>query len=199
MSHPSQDLTLEDVDRAPVVDGISAELPDAPPPSPNGRVLYDDLGLRIDRDGIWHYHGSPIQRKELVCLFASALLRDGEGRHWLVTPTEMGPIEVEDAPFIAIEMFVAGRGQSQVLSLRTNVDEIVTIDESHPLFVDKRPGTGEAAPYVVLGRGLRARLSRSVYYELAGLAVATEIDGRQCFAVWSNAHAFPLGYVDEGS
>jgi len=173
-------------------------LPGAPPPSPDGRVLYKDLGLRIDKDGIWHYHGSPIQRKELVCLFASSLVRDTAGNHWLVTPSEMGPIEVEDAPFIAVEMFVAGGGQSQILSLRTNVDEIVTIDEDHPLLVASQPGTGAAAPYVALDRGLRARLTRSVYYELAGLAVATEIAGRQCFAVWSSRRAFPIGY-DEGS
>ena len=25
-----------------------------------------------------------------------------EGRYWLVTPTEVGPIEVEDAPFLAV-------------------------------------------------------------------------------------------------
>lgn len=41
-------------------------MPGAPPPSPSRRVLYGDLDIRIDRDGVRHYHGSPIRRKELL-------------------------------------------------------------------------------------------------------------------------------------
>ena len=29
--------------------------------------------IRIDRDGSWYFHGSPIQRPELVRLFAAVL------------------------------------------------------------------------------------------------------------------------------
>ena len=37
------------------------------------------LDMRIARDGTWHYKGSPIGRKELVCLFASVLRREANG------------------------------------------------------------------------------------------------------------------------
>ena len=63
------------------------------------------LDMRIARDGSWHYKGSPIGRKELVCLFASVLQREPDGSYWLETPAERGSIEVEDAPFIAVEVF----------------------------------------------------------------------------------------------
>lgn len=151
------------------------------------------MGIRIDHEGVWHYHGSPIRRKELVCLFASALMRDASGRHWLVTPAEMGPIDVDDAPFLAIEMFVGGKGkeQEQQISFRTNTDEIVTVGDDHPLrFRD--PGTGHAVPYVVARRRLEARLSRAVYYDLVELATEMEIDGRRQYVVWSGGSAFPL-------
>lgn len=174
----------------------AAALGAVPPPAPEGRVLYDDLGIRIDRDGTWYYHGSPIQRKELVCLFASALIRDDAGQYWLVTPSEMGPVDVEDAPFVAVELFSAGRGQQQFLSFRTNVDEIVTVDQEHPLRVDTDPHTGEPAPYVTIRNGLYARLLRSVYYDVVALGVEAPIDGRSAIGVWSSGELYPLGWLD---
>ena len=42
----------------------------------NGRVIFDDLDTRIDRDGIWYYHGSPIGRKEQLCLISAMLTLD---------------------------------------------------------------------------------------------------------------------------
>lgn len=175
----------------------AAALPGAPPPSPNGRVFYENLGIRIDREGTWHYHGSPILRKELVCLFASALMRDDLGRYWLVTPAEMGLIEVEDAPFLAVELFIAGQGEQQSVSVRTNVDEIVTLGESHPLHMARDRETGEMVPYVLLRRRLEARLSRPVYYELVSAGQEVEVDGRKCLVVWSGGRQFPLGWLDE--
>ncbi|MCU0837647.1 MAG: DUF1285 domain-containing protein [Rhodospirillales bacterium] len=169
----------------------------APPPAAAGRTLIEDLGIHIDRHGRWFYHGSPIERKELVCLFASALTRDQAGAYWLVTPSEMGRIGVEDAPFLAVELFVSGSGAAQRLSLRTNVDEIIEVDAGHPLVIVTDPDSGEPSPYVQLDRGLSARLSRPVYYELVALAVAGERRGDHvAIGVWSAGHWFSLGEVE---
>ena len=84
-------------------------------------------------DGTWYYQGTPIGRLPLVKLFASVLRRGRDGRYWLVTPAEQGLIEVEDVPFVAVELACEGSGPSQQLSLRTNLDEWVAIDEQHPL------------------------------------------------------------------
>ncbi|HYN37752.1 MAG TPA: DUF1285 domain-containing protein [Rhodospirillales bacterium] len=197
MSKPSCDLNAPSLDVGGVLCADHLDLPGAPPPSPSGRVFYENLGIRIDKDGIWHYHGSPIRRKELVCLFASALSRDGSGRYWLVTSTEMGPIDVEDAPLLAVEMFIGGEGEQQIISLRTNVDEIVSVDAEHPLHVERDAGSGEAIPYVRLDKQLEARVTRAVYYELAAHAVEAEIAGRHCLGVWSRGRLFTLGWLDE--
>ncbi len=164
--------------------------------TPHERTVYDDLGIRIDRDGIWYYHGSPIRRKELLCLFASSLQRDAEGRYWLITPHEMGPIEVEDAPFIAVELFVGGQGCKQMLSFRTNVDEIITVDEQHPLWVVIDPVTHEPSPYVALPGRREARLTRAIFYELVALGEEREDSGRTHLGVWSSGQFFSLGSVD---
>jgi hypothetical protein len=167
-----------------------------PPETPGGRVHRGMLNIRIDRDGVWYYAGSPIHRKSLVCLFASVLTRDASGEYWLVTPAEMGRIVVEDAPFIAVELFAAGSGREQILSVRTNVDEIVTIDNEHPLTVVNDPKSGEPSPYVTLRQGIDARLSRSVYYELVDLGVEASCEGAHMFGVWSSGCFFPLGSTE---
>lgn len=163
----------------------------------DGRTLCGDLDIVIDRRGVWHYRGSPISRMDMVCLFASALTRDRHGAYWLVTPTEMGRIVVEDAPFMAVELFVGGAGREQVLSFRTNVDEIVTVDDDHPLEVLTDPDTEEPSPYVMLRDGMPARLSRSVYYEVVARGLEEKIDGQQFYGVWSSGSFFAIGRLDE--
>lgn len=197
MSKTSCDMPGHQPSRGPVFFSKPVDLPGAPPPSPSGRVLYENLGIRIDRDGVWYYHGSAILRKELICLFAGALTRDQSGRYWLVTPAEMGPIDVEDAPFLAVELFHAGSDERQKISLRTNVDEIVTIDDVHPLMMVANGASGERVPYIRLDKGLEARLTRPVHYELVTLGLEVEIEGRKCLGVWSCGHLFPLGDLDD--
>jgi hypothetical protein len=177
----------------------AARLLGAPPASPRGRVLIEDLDLRIDVDGQWYYHGSMIRRKELICLFSSALTRDTDGGYWLVTPAEMGRIQVDDAPFLAVEAFNGGAGREQVISLRTNVDEIVTVDEAHAIHVVSQPASGEPRPYVELHRGLNARLTRSAFYDVVEMG-CEEGDGEErTYGVWSSGRFFPLGNLDEGT
>lgn len=163
----------------------------------HGRRVIEDLGLAIDRDGQWFYHGSLIQRKEMVCLFASVLQRDRAGTYWVVTPSEVGRVDVADAPFLAVEMFVAGAGRARRVSFRTNVDEIVEVDAAHPLVVVNDPRTGEPSPYVQLDRGLTARLSRPVFYELVAIAEPVEQEGGQVMlGFWSAGEWFSLGAVE---
>jgi len=167
------------------------------PAMPRGRFICGDLDIRIDREGVWYYHGSPIGRKELVCLFASVLTRAEDGSYWLVTPAEMGRVEVEDVPFMAVELFVNGCGREQKLSMRTNVDEIVSVDDDHPLTITSNPATEEPLPYVAVRDSMNARLSRSVYYQLVALGVEEKIDDDPIFGVWSCGSFFPMGRLSD--
>jgi len=149
--------------------------------------------IRIDREGLWFYHGSPIGRKELVKLFASVLKRDSDGRYLLETPAERGVIEVEDVPFLAVEVTSAGEGRERSLTFRTNLDEIVMADADHPLRVEEEAQSGAPTPYVLVRPGLEARLTRPVYYELVELGAEETIDGGTRFGVWSAGCFFALG------
>ncbi|CUW37502.1 conserved protein of unknown function [Magnetospirillum sp. XM-1] len=183
---------------------MNQPLTDAPPDVdyPGRLPQYcGDLGIRIDRQGRWFYHGSPINRKEMVCLFASVLYRAKDGGYLLITPGEMGRIEVDDVPFLAVEMYTCGSGREMVVSFRTNMDEMVTVDRDHPLRIAEAEGSGEPSPYVTVRDGIEARLSRSVYYELVALGWEEELPGESgkgetVYGLWSSGSFFPLGRLD---
>lgn len=153
-----------------------------------------DFQMRIARDGTWFYQGTPIRRLELVKLFATVLRLGPDGRYWLVTPVEQGLIEVEDVPFVAIELRSEGAGRDQVVRLRTNLDQWVVVDEAHPLEMRPQPG-GAEAPYVRVRDSLDARVSRSAFYHLVELAEPMP-NGVDEVGVWSSGRFFPLGTVD---
>jgi hypothetical protein len=159
-----------------------------------------DMPFLIKRDGTWLYRGSPIGRKELVCLFSSVLKRDAAGAFWLETPVERGRIQVEDAPWVAVELDWKRccSGRNQCLSFRTNVDQVVTAGPEHPLRVAHDLLTCEPTPYIQIRAGegvppLEARISRSVYYELVAIAVPGIVHGIEKLGVWSCGVFFPLG------
>ena len=162
-----------------------------------------DLPFLIKRDGTWLYRGSPIGRREMVCLFSSVLKREADGSYWLETPAERGRIQVEDVPWIAVEMDWTGDGRSQVLSFRTNVDQVVAAGPDHPIRVRHDCLTSEPIPYILVrsqdgGPALEARISRAVYYELVALAVPDMLCGRRVLGVWSQHRFFSLGDLPPG-
>ena len=155
------------------------------------------FNIRIARDGTWHYQGSPINRKELVCLFASVLKRDDDGSYVLETPAERGRIDVDDVPFVVVEMVWrdcdCGDGKpKQCLAFRTSLDQIVTANAEHPITVRHDPETREPKPYITIRPGLEARINRAVFYELVALAEREMVAGREMVGVWSEGVFFPI-------
>jgi len=174
---------------------ISAMVGGRGPHRPDRELVCGDIDIRIARDGTWFYHGSPIGRKRLVKLFATVLKRETDGTYVLETPVEKGRIQVDDVPFVAVELTAAGEGESQHLKLRTNIDEFVTVDADHPIRVSDDPGTGHPIPYVMVRDGLEARIARPVYYELVALGLERESGSAHLYGVWSSGTFFPLGQL----
>lgn len=151
--------------------------------------------MRIARDGSWYHQGSRIGRKGLVKLFSTVLRRDDDGVYWLQTPVERARIEVEDAPFTAVECSNRGAGRAQILRLRTNLDDWVEVDGEHPIRVEIDGETGEPRPYLTVRDRLEALILRPVYYQLVELAVeeADETGSARGLGVWSKGEFFALG------
>jgi len=156
-----------------------------------------ELDIRIARDGTWFYNGTPIGRKRLVRLFSRVLRKDPDGRTYLVTPVEKIGIVVEDVPFVAIDFEAEGKGEAQVITLRTNVGDKVTADAEHPMRLEINPGTGEPTPYVLVRAALEARVNRAMFYHLVELGVEHNVDGEAQFGLWSAGTFFPFARASE--
>ena len=173
--------------------GLSATLSGPPGDSSPNLQFCGDIDMRIARDGTWFYHGSPIGRTQLVKLFSTVLKRDSIGDYWLETPVEKCRIQVEDAPFLAVEMVVEGTGVNQRLQFRTNVDDNLIAGPDNPIRVEIDPDSDEPSPYLLVRGALEALIARAVFYDLVELAVEEECDGERQFGVWSDGVFFPLG------
>jgi uncharacterized protein len=142
-----------------------------------------DSEMRIALDGRWFHQNGEIKRAVMVRAFSSLLRREGDS-YWLVTPQEKLSIQVEDVPFIAVELRSEGTGKDRQLALRLNTDDLVVVGEDHA--IEMRGNV----PYLHVRGGLWAKLTRPVYYELAELALA---ESPNAPGLWSNATFFALG------
>jgi hypothetical protein len=140
--------------------------------------------MRIARDGTWYHEGGPIGRPAMVRLFSTILRREPDGGFVLVTPVEKLDIDVEDAPFVAVELKSEGEGAARSLAFRLNTGDVIVAGPNHPLSFEERDD--EPHPVLAVRPGLDALIARPVYYELAGLAL--EEDG----ALRSGGIRFPL-------
>lgn len=150
-----------------------------------------DLDMRIARDGTWFYLGTPIGRPALVKLF-SGILKLEDGRYYLVTPVEKVGITVDDAPFVAVDFTVEGSGSDQAIRFVTHVEDEVTAGPDHPIRVERDATTGEPAPYVMVRRGLEARIDRKSFYRLVEIGEHALHQGTRWFGLWSQGTFFPL-------
>jgi uncharacterized protein len=145
--------------------------------------------MRIARDGTWFHEGQPIRRPEMVRLFSTILRREADGGHVLVTPVEKLEIDVDCTAFRAVEMQSEGEGRERRIAFRLDSGDAVILGPEHPLrLVDLGSGP---SPRIQVRHGLEAELSRSVYYELAELALHETCEPP---GIWSDGVFFRLDW-----
>jgi len=143
--------------------------------------------MRIARDGTWYHQGSPIRRENMVRLFSTILRREDDGRYVLVTPAEKLFIEVEDTPFIAVEVKSEGQGRERRLAFRMNTGDLVVAGAEHPLTFG---GTTDAPhPTLLVRGGMEARVERTAFYALADWAIE---EAQDPMGLWSDGRFFAM-------
>ena len=155
-----------------------------------------DLDMRIGADGTWFYLKTPIGRPALVKLFASVLKREGD-KYFLVTPVEKCGIQVDDVPFLAVELKTGQSVGGRVLNFRTNVDDWVECGPEHPLRFEPESGTGGLKPYLHVRRDLWAKVTRSLFFDLVDLGEECDVGGAAMFGVTSKGAFFPMAPADQ--
>lgn len=150
-----------------------------------------DIDMRIAADGTWFYDKTPIGRAALVKLFASVLKREGD-KYFLVTPVEKVGIVVDDAPFTAVELQVHDGADGRTLKFRTNTDEWVEAGPGHALRFEQDAENGGLAPYLHVRRGLWAKVTRALFYDLVELGEERDVGGVAMFGVASRGEFFAM-------
>lgn len=164
----------------------------APPVEKWNPPFCGDLDMRIAADGTWFYLGSPIGRQALVGLFASVLRKDDDGKTYLVTPVEKIGIAVDDAHFQAVEMARFRESEQEILTFRTNIGDMVTVDGVHPFRFELEEETEGLKAYIRVRGNLEARLSRALMYDLIDLASEGEGENAGQFGVESSGLFFAI-------
>ena len=123
----------------------------------------------------------------MVRLFSTVLRREADDRHMLVTPVEKLQIDVEATAFRAVALQMHRTGEQRSVALTLDSGDALIVGPDHPLtIVEDKHGL---SPRVLVRHGLEAELSRTIYYELAEIALA---EGRDPPGVWSEGSFFPL-------
>lgn len=170
------------VENTPMLEVVQRAAKKGPPPVHLWNPPYcGEMDMRIARDGTWFHEGTPIGRAPLVRLFAS-ILKLEEGRFYLVTPVEKLGITVEDTPFIAVDFTVSDAGAAQSITFTTNMEDQVTLDPDHPLRMQ------DGAPYIMVRRGLEARVDRKSFYRLMEIGAVVG----EWFGIRSQGVFFPV-------
>lgn len=169
---------------------VTGEKRDRPPVERWNPPFCGDIDMKIASDGTWFYQKTPIGRPALVKLFASVLKREDE-KYFLVTPVEKVGLVVEDAPFLAVELAVVRAAHGPILNFRTNVDDHVSAGPGHALRFEPE-ATGGLKPYVHVRRGLWAKVTRALFYDLVALGEERDLDGKAMFGVASGGEFFPM-------
>jgi len=146
-----------------------------------------DLDIRIARDGTWFYLGTPIGRPALVKLFSSILKKEA-GKYYLVTPVEKVGIQVDDAPFVAVDV----EHRDGDLHFTTQVGDTMIAGPDHPIRVERDPETGEPSPYVLVRSNLEALIDRKSFYRLVDLGLHEIWKGESWFGLRSQSTFFPV-------
>lgn len=151
------------------------------------------MDLRIARDGSWYHEGRPIERPAMVKMFSRILWQE-DGAYFLKTPVEKVGIQVEDLPFLFVEMDLIEGEQGRALQFRSTTDDLVIAGPEHALVVHEDSASGEPRPALEVRFGMWGRLHRNLFYQLAELGeVEPCAQGGEELVVYSQGVRFSLG------
>jgi hypothetical protein len=83
-----------------------------------------------------------------------------------------------------------------IISFRTNMDEWIDAGPKHALRFEPEPETGGLKPYLHVRRGLWAKVTRALFYDLVEAGEERVINGKARFGVVSGGEFFVMADAD---
>lgn len=129
------------------------------------------MDLKVFANGEWWHEGQLIKRPAMIELFATVLWKE-EDKFYLKTPVEQIEIEVEDEPLFVNQVDQVEIAGKIYLQLTTTTQDVVIVDEDHPIFM--RAFQGELRPYVHVRFGINALIQRAAFFHLVEMGELTD-------------------------
>jgi len=117
--------------------------------------------IRIDREGIWHYRGAEMHRKDIVQELARFLQKTENGYSLEIPGIDYADIDVEDTPFVvaSVDRQTTGEEERIIILLSDGSEEVLNL---HTLAISQ-----ENALYCTIREGkFPCRFLRKSYYQL---------------------------------
>ncbi len=141
--------------------------------------------IRIDKDGVWHYRGREMFRRDIVQFLSRRLRQDAAGRYLIAMNGEVCLLDVEDTPLVVravTRTSLPGEGEALALTLSDGTKEILDPDTL-------RVGPGHVLYCTVREGAFPARLSRPAYYQVAAHIAGDEESGGFSLVLNNRRHA----------
>ncbi len=122
------------------------------------------LPIRVDKEGVWHYRGARMFRKDILKLFFESLKRDELGRYLIEFEGDRCLIEVEDTPFVVKSVDRHSREDHENESIEILLSDF-TSEKLDPSTL--RIGMDNVLYCSIKEGKFEARFSRSAYYQIA--------------------------------
>ena len=129
------------------------------------------MDLLIKANGEWWHEGQLIKRQSMIDLFSSVLWKE-QGKFYLKTPVEQIEIEVEDEPLLVNRVDQVELNGIAYIQMNTTNDDIVIVDQEHPIFM--REYQGELRPYIHVRFGMNALIQRAAFFHLVEMGELSE-------------------------
>lgn len=129
------------------------------------------MDLKVKANGEWWHEGQLVKRQALLDLFSKVLWKE-DGKFYLKTPVEQIEIEVEDEPLLINQADQIELDGKKYLQLTTSNQDVVIVDEQHPIFM--REYAGELRPYVHVRFVINALIQRQSFYHLVNYGTLSE-------------------------
>ena len=149
------------------------------------------MDLKVLANGEWWHEGQLIKRAAMIELFATVLWKE-EDKFYLKTPVEQIEIEVEDEPLFVNQVDQVEIAGKIYLQLTTTTQDVVIVDEDHPIFM--RAFQGELRPYVHVRFGINALIQRAAFLHLVEMGeLSDDAEGQVKLCLQSGDLLLQLG------
>ena len=148
-----------------------------------------DMDLIIKSNGDWIHEGSKINRPAMVRMFSRILWLEEE-QYYLVTPVEKVKIEVEDAPFLVTNWDWIETEQGTAIKFTTLTEDVLVLGVDYDLWISNYKG--EERPYISMRYGMKALLSRNVFYAIAEQLINIETEKGKGIGIVSAGKSYLL-------